>query len=74
MDKINAISNYMDKVKKVLTNDFRIIENWFHENVMVLTAKKYMYFGNGNQNDDFIFNRVKLPNSFEESVIISSNL
>ena len=36
------------KVKKSLTNDFRIIGNWFHENMMILNAKQYhyMYFGN----------------------------
>ena len=34
-----------------------------------------MYFRNGSQNDDFIFNRVKLPNSCEEKIldVISDN-
>ena len=56
-----AIGNLMDKVKKAPGNNFRIIGNWFHENVMVLNAKNYhyMYFGNGSQNDDFIFNGIK---------------
>ena len=40
------------QVKKTLNNNFRIIENWFHEN--------------GSQNDDFIIHGIKLPNSFEE--------
>ena len=36
-----AISNGMDKVKKALRNDVTIIENYsFHENMMVLKAKK----------------------------------
>ena len=57
-----AIGNLMDKVKKAPGNNFRIIGNWFHENVMVLNAKNYhyMYFGNGSQNDDFIFNGITL--------------
>lgn len=39
---------------------------------MVLSAKKYhyMYFGNRSQNDDFIFNRTKLKNGFEENILI----
>ena len=44
---------------------------------MIFNAKTilfYMNFGNGSQNDDFIFNRRKLPTIFEEEVIISLNL
>ena len=50
---------------KTLSNGFRIIENWFHQNLMVLNAKKchYMRFGISSENDDFIFDRIKLPNS-----------
>ena len=34
----------MDKVKKALRNDVTIIENYsFHENMMVLKAKKKKY-------------------------------
>ena len=66
----------MHEDKKALSNNFRIIENWFQKNVMVLDAKNYyyMYFGNGSQNDDFIFNGIKLPNSCKEKVIMSLNL
>ena len=55
-----SIDNTIERVKKALSNDFRTIENWFHENVMVLNAKKchYMLFGNGSENDDFIFDRI----------------
>ena len=28
-----------------------------------------MYFGNGSQDCDFIFNRTKLPNSCEEKIL-----
>ena len=35
-----SIGNTIENVKKALGNDFRIIENWFHENLMVLNAKK----------------------------------
>ena len=43
---------WIKKVKKALSNDFRITENWFHEN--------------GSQNDDFIIHGMKLPTSSEE--------
>ena len=38
---------------------------------MVSNAKKYhnMYFGNGNQNNDFIFKGIKLPDSCEEEIL-----
>ena len=69
VNNLYAISNTTDEVKKALSNDFRMIENWFHENVMVLNAKKkkryyYVHFGNRRQ-DVFIFNGIKLPNSCE---------
>ena len=59
-----SIGNTIGNVTKALSNDFRITENWFHENFMVLNAKKchYMCSGIGSENDDFIFDRIKLPN------------
>ena len=38
---------------------------------MVLNAKKYHYtcFGIGGENDDFIFDRIKLTNSCEEKIL-----
>ena len=44
---------------------------------MIFNAKTilfYMHFGNGSKNDDFVFNEIKLPNSFEKEVIINLNL
>ena len=38
-----SIGNTIESVKKALSNDFRITQNWFHENLMVLNAKKYHY-------------------------------
>ena len=61
----------MESVQKALSNDFRITENWFHENLMVLNAKKshHMCFGISSDNDDFIFDGIKLPNSCEEKIL-----
>ena len=58
-------------VKKALSNDFRIIQNWFYENLMVLNAKKchYMCFETSTENDGFILNGIKLPNSCEEKIL-----
>ena len=66
-----SIGNTIESVKKALSNDFRIIQNWFHENLMVLNAKKchYMCFGIGSENDDFVFDGIKLPNSCEEKIL-----
>ena len=60
-----SIGNTVESFKKALRSDFRIIQNWFHENLMVLNAKKchYMCFGIGSENDDFIFNGVKIQRS-----------
>ena len=66
-----SIGNTKESVKKALSSDFRIIQNWFHENLMVLNAKKchYMCFGIGSENDDFVFDGIKLPNSCEEKIL-----
>ena len=65
-----STGNTIESVKKALSSDLRIIQNWFHENLMVLNAKKchYMCFGVGSENDDFLFDGIKLPNSSEEKI------
>ena len=35
-----SIRNARENIEKALRNDFRIIGNWFHKNLMVLNAKK----------------------------------
>ena len=49
-----SIGNTTEGVKKALSNDFRIIQNWFHENLMVLNARKchYMCLGTSTENDE----------------------
>ena len=66
-----SIYNTMESVKKALSNDFRIIQNWFHENFMVLNAKKchYICFETSSENDDFILNGIKLLNSCKEKIL-----
>ena len=66
-----SIGNTIEGVKKALSNDFRIIQNWFHENLMVLNAKKchYMCFGTSSENDEFTLDGIKLPNSCEEKIL-----
>ena len=66
-----SIGNTIEGVKKALSNDFRIIQNWFHENLMVLNAKKchYMCFGTSSENDDFILDGIKLPKSCKEKIL-----
>ena len=66
-----SIRNTVEGVKKALSNDFRIIQNWFNENLMVLNAKKcyYVCFGTSSENDDFILDGIKLPNSSDEKIL-----
>ena len=66
-----SIGNTTESVKKALSNDLRIIENWFLENLLVLNAKKYQYtcFRIGSENDNCIFDRIKLPNSCGEKIL-----
>ena len=40
---LHSIGDKLESVKKSLTNDFGITENCFHENLMVLNAKKCHY-------------------------------
>ena len=81
--KKSSISNYADdntlfaidttiaKVKEKLLHDFEILTKWFHENFMALNAGKchYMCMGNDVENDDFIFNGMKLENSNKEVIL-----
>ena len=62
-----SIGNTIEGVKKALSNDFRIIQKWLHENLIVLNARKchYMCFGTSKENDDFI----KLPNCCKEKIL-----
>ena len=71
------LSNYADDntlhsigITKAPSNNFRIIQNWFHENLMVLNARKchYMCFGTSSEND-FTLDGIKLTNSCEEKIL-----
>ena len=68
---LHSSGNTIEGVMKALSNDFRIIRNWFHENLMVLNAKKchYKFLGTSSANDDFIPDEIKLPNSCEEKIL-----
>ena len=61
-----AIDTTIAKVKEKLLHDFKILTKWFHENFMALNAGKCHYMCKGSENienDDFIFNGMKLENS-----------
>ena len=68
-----SIGNRIESVKKALSNNFRIIRNWFHENLMTLNQKKcyYICFGIGKcrENDDCIFDGIKLRKSCKEKIL-----
>ena len=58
-----STGNTIESVKKALRKDFRIIQKWFHEILIILNAKKCLYicFGIGSENNDFIFDGIELP-------------
>ena len=66
-----SIGNAIESLKKALTNNFRIIRNWFHKSLMALNQKKchYICFGIGSENDDFIFGGKKLPKGCKEKIL-----
>ena len=66
-----SIGNTIETVKKSLSNNFRTIENWFHGNLMVLNMKKchYTSFGIVSENDELIFDEIKLLNSCEGKIL-----
>ena len=66
-----SIANTIENIKKALSSDFRIIQTWFHETLMAINAKEchYMCFEIGSENDGFIFDGIKLPNSCEEKIL-----
>ena len=68
---LRLVGNTIESVKNALSNDFRVIQNWFHENLKVLNANKchYTCSGIGSENDDFIFDGIKFPNSSEEKIL-----
>ena len=68
---LHSIGNRIKSVKKALSNDFRIIQNSFYENLVVLNAKKchYMCFGICSENNEFVFHGIKLPNICEEKIL-----
>ena len=41
-----------DQVKTFLSSDFKIINNWFYENVMVLSPEKGQFMSIGKETDD----------------------
>ena len=66
-----SIGNTTESTNKTFSNDFRIIENWSHVNLMVLNTKKchYMCFEIDSENDDFLFDGIKLLNSCQEKIL-----
>ena len=68
---MRLVGNTIESVKNALSNDFRAIQNSFQENLLVLNANTchYTCCGIGSENDDFIFDGIKLPNSSEEKIL-----
>ena len=66
-----SIDNIIENRKKALSNNFKVTENWFHEKLMVLNAKKchWICLGFVSENDDIIFEGRKLLDSCNEKIL-----
>ena len=71
------MSKNKDQVKTFLSSDFKIINNWFYENFMVLNLEKSYFLCIGQKIDDAKTKRsvknLPLPRSRKESFIIQVN-
>ena len=58
--------------KKILSSDFRLVNDWFYENFMVLNPEKSHFVCLGKDNDDtetLSFNDVALKNTKEVEIL-----
>ena len=61
-----------DQVKTFLSSDFKIIKNWFYENLMVLNPEKSHFMCIDKEIDDtetLNFNNLAIKNSKEVEVL-----
>ena len=79
----NILSNYEDEnnlysirkelniIKEKLRKDFKAVTDWFFQNCMSLTPKKFCYMcpGKNKEKDIFGFENISLKNSKEEVIL-----
>ena len=61
-----------DEIKNILSSDFRVVNDWFYENFMVLNPKKshFMCFGKDiDDNETLSFNDLALKNCKEVEIL-----
>ena len=59
-------------IKQMLLSNFRAVNNWFYENVMILNPGKYYFMSidKGTRDEDvFYYNNLTLKNSNEEEIL-----
>ena len=67
-----SIRKNEDEIKNILSSDFRIVNDWFYENFMVLNPEKSHFICLGKDIDDtetLIFNDLTLKNSKEVEIL-----
>ena len=47
-----SVGKYKDEIKNILSSDFRIVNDWFYENFMVLNPEKSQFMFLGKDIDD----------------------
>ena len=65
-----SIGNTIESIKKALSNNFRIIQNWFMQTYgSKCREMSLLVFGTRSENDDFILDGIKLSNSCKEKIL-----
>ena len=69
----NTLCTFRDNVKKIkdnLQNSFETVHQWFHENSVVLNARKchFMCLRNNTENETFLFHNILMENSKEQKI------
>ena len=46
------MGKYKDEIKNILSSDFRVVNDWFYENFMILNPEKSQFMFLGKDIDD----------------------
>ena len=70
-DNLLATGTHIQLINQLPLSDFRIVNNWFYENFMILNPGKchFMFIGKGTHDEDvFYYDNLTLKNSNEEEI------
>ena len=70
-NNVSISENNNESLKKFLLSDFKTVNEWFHDNYMIINLDKcnYMCLGKNNDNDTFSFNEFNLIYRKKETIL-----